>query len=325
LDRVKDLFGDINPFVCAFNHDHIFVDYIHQPFVETIENVFNNSKLDPRYLYYSHTPELLSIGHNPKASKDAFEDLAGIGEWFGPIENVSNTCFSTVSKSFIHGYFATNFQGLAHLWNAASITSPYVPRPDWPSVSFPNTNFNCYFSSREFFRHFDGYGHISLLANGLSLQLNHLSDILTQSPKYEMLLESRDVQAELVNFYAKKFIEQSTLAFRNVLYSSWKSGTCFNGRKELEVLLEHFTESYLVWDSKYLGYNQETLSNFRNSVCHHTLSNATALASQALADLVLQNINFTNRANAQSNSLLLKLKRRLSNIINNLKQKTPND
>jgi hypothetical protein len=317
LNRAKDVFGVNNPIVCAFNHDHIFVDHTPKPFIETLERVFSQPTPDPKYLYYSHAPELISIGHNPDASKIAFNDLAGIPEWFGPVDELEKFCFSTKSKGVIHGYFATDYHGLSFLWNSASVASPYVPRPDWPSISFPNVEFNCFFSSREFFRHFDGYGHISLLGNGLSLDLSQIDGISGNSPETHFSPQSEEARRELVDLYTTKFTEIYSLAFRNVIYSAWKSGNLFDGRKELEALLKRFEQNYLVLDAKHLGFNPEFIFCIRNSVNHRILSTATTLASQAVSDLILQKMNFSNRAFEKSESFISKFKRILINTCRN--------
>jgi len=271
-ELAQDFFGPENPIICVFNHDHIFVDHVPEIFQYQINTLFKENK--EVYLCYSHAPETISFLGNHQAylyrlSKSMSFDLP-----VSPPQRIPDTkLFHHLSRNHIDGIFVTTAKGLKKLWGAACVRTSYAPRPDWPGVTFSGAVFNIVSTKREFFRHFDGYGHVSAIPSlqGMSL---------------------------------KKFDENGNLAGRRVI------GDALRGGFQVPESIDHAVTAYvdlfmsvyllLIRDSHYI--EKHSPPYFSNFITHLDKSFGSFLEFQVREDL-----EFFNIASAKITEIVIRL------------------
>lgn len=248
-----EFFGPTTPIICFYNHDHIFVDHRPAPFLAAIDQVFRTGARHDAFLIYSHTPEGVSLIHDAPAFVGAMRhQLLGTHPLL-PVTPAGGGLFAVDYSEHIDAIFVTTAVGLQNLWARAVATDDYVPRPDWKSVSFPGARFHAFQPSREFFRHFDGYGHVTTVRGGLALALDGLGDTGIRPARLlpavfrsaADTIAPPDLAAEAAG-YAEIFLDNFTLALRDVQLARQIGAA--PGRPAvhaLEELLALFSESYL--------------------------------------------------------------------------------
>ena len=173
-----DFFGVDTPVIWVFNHDHIFVDYRPDPFINSINTTLELYDKKPFFLMYSHAPEQIAFNFDASSYKRRLAILFGTDFGFHDnCELLPNGLYRSRRTGSIDGFFVTTPRAIRWLWNSAIWNGDprfieYAPRPDWRGVSFPGIVVELISSTREFFRHFDGYGHVMTARNALVLQLN---------------------------------------------------------------------------------------------------------------------------------------------------------
>jgi len=132
--------------------------------------------------------------------------------------------FEYQQKGFIDGFFVTSVSALRKMWNAAIVSSDYIPRLDWQGLTFGNHVFNMISTQREFFIHFDGYGHATSIPFALGMGLSDfdgngdtacrrlMSDILSDE-------SFRLRTPELISAYSKIFCNNYLVLLRDLHYS----------------------------------------------------------------------------------------------------------
>ncbi len=313
LTVAEKFFGKYTPVICAYNHDHIFVDYSPKPFINLIESIFTKDKSEPHFLYYSHFPEMFSIANNPQATREAFLSLSPTGEWFGDLSTGPLNSLITHAPGVIHSYFVTNSIGLGYIWENAVCSSNYIPRPDWSSVKFPNTIFKCILPRREFFRHFDGYGHVSITSNGMSLDLSNCHTTVSPASIYSNTQIDNQKIHNIIDFYYKKYFEVTTIAIRNSMYFAMRSGSLWFGRSEIESALTTFLNAYITVDAEIFDWPSEIVYKIRQGLTNRVLSSSSRQLNEAWGDILF---NRTDLFRKPEESLLTRLIRRINRFRN---------
>lgn len=146
LVRVSELIGPNSPVLVVMNHDHIFVDYTPMVLGQIIEKIFPESNDNfGKALVYSHAPESIAelINNRYCLSRNGIpykqKDSKHLSSILVMTLETLNSYISCINKS-----------------------NDYIGRLiDWPGVTYKSFTLKVFNFPREFFRHFDGYGHIT--------------------------------------------------------------------------------------------------------------------------------------------------------------------
>ena len=159
LKYYNNLYGE--DFLCmlAMNHDHPFILESDNLLAKIINDAFDRIRPND-FIIYSHTPEYISK------------------------VNLKNNCVN--SK---YGFIATKmectesivigkFEKIIDLFLQIQVkdVSTYVPRIDWPNLKYLKKSFTIYIPSRELFKHFDGYGHITTIDYYFGLKVKDIDE-----------------------------------------------------------------------------------------------------------------------------------------------------
>jgi hypothetical protein len=205
------------------------------------------------------------------------------------------------------------------MWSAAVASSDYVPRPDWPGVSFEEMEFVNYFTPREFFRHFDGYGHVTTMPRYLGMAF---ADFKENSPvlasrqalmnleKLETASGSRASAEQIAEGYFNIFMDNYLLAIRDQVYASASDSTkAPNILERLETLFQLFQSTYLETDFKSGYLSPEDLQAVKVLLMHRVFGNANAIATIIIADCAaLPRLPMTEMLSAARTSLTSRIK-----------------
>lgn len=139
---------------CLFvqNHDHPFIDHQSQSFEKVINYVFNNKsdKGFKKVFYYSHIPELLSSAENKKWIQNK------------KFKKINNLIYQLKHlNSQVDAIAVMTPRTIMHIHESITREIDYFGRIDWKGLYFKDLNVEAYFYPREFFRHFEGYNHVS--------------------------------------------------------------------------------------------------------------------------------------------------------------------
>jgi hypothetical protein len=287
----EEFFGDSLPIICSWNHDHIFVDYRIDPFVKTLSEAFASDGESPLYFYYSHTPEIVSGLYDferQRTTPVGRKAANGLSAY----KRISPTVFEFMREGMIEGIFVTTSAGLRGMWSRAVVAGEYLPRPDWSGIRFPGMKFRIRACSREFFRHFDGYGHVTSLCGGLTLDLGGFT---SRQPRARCHLPevfggsfsdmARTDTATLALSYSTLFSEICSLAARNAILPTIFSGHPTRaGKHVLEDLFGLFSDAYLDYEGELDLLTAEALDDLKTMVSHKVFADAGIFFQQLLGD-----------------------------------------
>jgi hypothetical protein len=186
------------PVLVVMNHDHPFIDYTPHAFNAFVEKVFPEMENNlGKALYYSHAPEVISWAVNGRARTKFIKQHGSIYK-------------SEVIDHWIDTICVMTMETLAHVWSKAKFSGPYIGRVDWVGVEYSKLALTTYVFPREFFKHFDGYGHIT----GMRL----ISDI-GNTESTALQYPSKNDNSSLVNFYYQRWLDTQLLSVRDSLRS----------------------------------------------------------------------------------------------------------
>jgi len=331
-ERARNFFGEDMPIICAFNHDHVFTDRRATPFVDLVAKLFSGSGSNKKkYLYYSHAPESISTINSPSAMLKWYRDCLKIDAGFNSVSRVDARCYKVPSVSVIHGIFVSTVSGLEWIWKSATADDPdsYVARPDWPTLTFNGVEFDCYHSNREFFRHFDGYGHLSMIGRGLAIgfqesmssdnyhfnnntggnQVNAIDDIIP--------LMENDVQ-----YYVSTFFDLYSLSAKCKLYDAITNNIFWSGRDQLNLLYKSFTEAYLDCPGELDSYSDNEKIIMRKMIEHGISARSLDWQMELLGDSFLYGLKFNRSTSSfpykdsHTSRFVNRVKRKLMRIMN---------
>ena len=187
-------FGDKDPVIIVMNHDHIFVDYQRDVFVDVVRTFMDYPEQN-KVLYYSHCAELLSWALNGrgnvryKRNRDNFFVGSELNHW-------------------IDSFIVLNFRTFLNIWRRVNFGGPYIGRIDWPGVRFSDLGLITYIFPREFFRHYDGYYHVTGM---------RIDGIFKPESDFPILCPAKMTLENKSDFYFQKWLDISFLAVRDYM------------------------------------------------------------------------------------------------------------
>lgn len=305
MSEVRRVFGEM-PVIFCFNHDHIFVDHRPEPFLRTVEECFGPGGNPEALLVYSHAPEVISTINDWTApyarSACVFGSNAPPPADF---RQIGPRLWSYQAQS-VDSIFVTTVKGLARLWAAVLPYEGYLPRIDWGGVRWNGTKFDVRVTAREFFRHFDGYGHVTSVCGGYALGLCGFGPgskravgqlppaFRGTSPGVAATLEQR------AEGYAEIFFELFALAARDVLYVALARDLHQqSGLKWLERMFTLFASAYIDDPGELDDLEPSQRLDLRSLVLHKVFSRATEFHAEVLADCHLHGVLEVQRALSQ--------------------------
>ncbi|NQU03928.1 MAG: hypothetical protein HQ589_07260 [Syntrophaceae bacterium] len=228
--EVSSLIETNSPVLVVMNHDHPFIDYTPDVFNGLLEKVFPKSENNfGKVLYYSHAPEAISSAINDRTNTKCIRQSGGIYK-------------REVTNRWVVSIWVMTIETLGHILSKAMCDgSSYMGRIDWAGVEYDQLTLTTYVFPREFFKHFDGYGHIT----GMRL----ISDIRTaKSPVLQF--PGDDDANGIVEFYYQRWIDCFLLAVRDALRSETARDASTKSlfAKAIEESLDLFRIGYLESD-----------------------------------------------------------------------------
>jgi hypothetical protein len=227
------------PVLVVMNHDHPFLEYNIHVFRDIVSKVFSSDESSfKKILYYSHTSEYLNwVLNNTQSVK--YTDL---GNYLYKSDALNN---------WVDSIHIMSFETLLFIWKKIKYKGDYIGRFDWTGVSFSKLGLTAYAYPREFFRHYDGYSHIS--GCRLSSHLNLLSDMPITFPP------NNDTNS-IVNFYYQKWID---IYIYTIEYFLINMNIFSNTRDRFIEIISHtlkiFNETYIELDcnQKYFPFSKK--------------------------------------------------------------------
>jgi len=232
------------PIFTVFNHDHIFLDYQLDTFRSIVNEVFNGDSSDyKKIFYYSHTPEFLSKIFNT----NRFNKLK--------ISKTNNLYSLKYINLNIDSFAIMTYDTLSYIFKSIIKYPNYIGRIDWQGLYFKKLKVEAFVYPREFFGHYEGYGHVT----GTKLYKN--LNIVNSFNKLSI--------EEKLEFYYSKWLNNSFLYVRDFVFSKFFRPRFFF-HKALEKSFEIFKTSYLEEDLKYQIIDQTTfdilIPNLRSKI-----------------------------------------------------------
>ena len=232
------------PIFTVFNHDHIFLDYQLDTFRSIVNEVFNGDSSDyKKIFYYSHIPEFLSKILNT----NRFNKLK--------ISKTNNLYSLKYINLNIDSFAIMTYDTLSYVFKSIIKYPNYIGRIDWQGLYFKKLKVEAFVYPREFFGHYEGYGHVT----GTKLYKN--LNIVNSFNKLSI--------EEKLEFYYSKWLNNSFLYVRDFVFSKFFRPRFFF-HKALENSFEIFKTSYLEEDLKYQIIDQKTfdilIPNLRSKI-----------------------------------------------------------
>jgi hypothetical protein len=254
LNDIQKHFGNMinEPLLLVMNHDHQFIDHQTKTFENVISKIFPDDNDNfKKVFYYSHIPELISVAENKKY--------------------IQNNRFTKINKSLYKIDFL-NYQvdsvaimttkTLVHIINNISKEVEYFGRIDWKNLFFNKLEITGYFYAREFFRHFEGYYHVT----GIRLSK-------------ELRLKSTPHNESKIDLYYNRWLNFSILLIKDAMKLKK-----FNIKKNLietvEKSIEIFSESYLDEDLNYGIITKDDYQKLKYSLRNKVFYNLNKIYSE---------------------------------------------
>lgn len=139
---------DAEPVLVSMNHDHLMVDENKCFLKDLVDKIFSDAPNS--LLTYSHIPEAVAWG------------LTGLKR--GKFNKIDGGCYrlsKTKSSNWVDCIYIMNINMLRYIFESIRSAPVYLPRFDWPGVSFDVMKLECVVVPISFLRHYDGYGHVT--------------------------------------------------------------------------------------------------------------------------------------------------------------------
>lgn len=155
LVKASQLIKANTPVLVAMNHDHLFVDYTPAIFNQAVESIFPESEDNfGKALVYSHTPESMAELVNNRFC-----------------QSIDGLLYKQKASKHLSSILVMTMETLESYISKVKKTNGYIGRLiDWPNVFYGMFTLKVFYFPREFFRHFDGYGHITGLRSMVDLR-----------------------------------------------------------------------------------------------------------------------------------------------------------
>jgi hypothetical protein len=250
-----------DPVLVCMNHDHPYIDYSIKFFSNNLDFVFpsheNNFK---KIYYYSSIPEITSWVFNEKVIKFKKSKLGLY---------VSNEI-----KHWVDSLCVMTLETLHHIWEKIKYEGDYIGRFDWMNAKYSNLNLTAYATPREYFKHYDGYGHIT----GMRISSQDATPLKFPEIKDEV---------KLTQFYYERWLDTHLIAIRDTLSKNYFT---FYSKKKLfvqaaERSLDSMDECYLLSDLNEGLLNNEEYSIVKAKLRSHIYYMANNLISEIYTDI----------------------------------------
>jgi hypothetical protein len=302
VTEASSLIKKNSPVLVVMNHDHPFIDYTQNLFIDLIKIIFpeKNNNFGKAF-YYSHAPEVISWAVNGRHSLRFKKQSDGLFKSDKMNNWIDSICIMTMDT-------------LENIWMRAKFDGTYIGRFDWENVSYSNLGIEFYLFPREFFKHFDGYGHIT----GIRLISEFKS---TLSPV--LYFPSSASINELANFYYQRWIDCFVITVREQLRESDSSGKSkkYIFVNSIEETLDLFKIGYLNADVKSGLMREDQISVVESKLRSHIYYMANSLYDIIKSDMELtEEIKPKERylfIKKNAPSFLIKLGRKIRKIIMN--------
>jgi hypothetical protein len=265
IAKYQNVFKPESPLLVVMNHDHPFVDYTTSSIQKIVKQVFPSLQNNfGKVLCYSHAPEFISNAVNDIDFYEISPCLYRkdhINNW------VDSICFMTSET-------------LMHIWNNLIFDGKYIGRFDWPESRFKSLDVSMYIHTREYFRHYDSYGHTTGMRLFSEFQCNSNYPINTPS------FINRDA---MVNFYYQKWIDCFLLTVRDYMI---KNRFSLKPKKKLfiqivEKTIVMFKISYLKLDLQEKILNEKDVIFLENAIVNQIYYNSNIIFSEISTDIKL--------------------------------------
>jgi len=268
IENYKNIFKKESPLLVVMNHDHPFVDYTASSFECVVENVFPPLEENfGKVLCYSHAPEFVSNAMNDV-------DFFQISPCLYKKDHINN---------WVDSLCIMTSETLIHIWKRLIYDGEYIGRFDWPGSSFNSLDLTMYIHTREYFRHYDNYGHVTGMRLFSEFQANTKYPINTP-----VFIDKND----MVDFYYQKWIDCFLLSIRDHMINQR-----FNLKPIKKVLIEvvrktivHFKISYLESDVKNKIITEEDLFFLESAVSNKIYYKLNSTFNEILIDVKLLQI-----------------------------------
>ena len=237
------------PIFTVFNHDHILLDHQLSTFDSIIKEVFKGNNTDfKKIFFYSHGPEIMSkilinkIFRNIKV-----------------IKRKSNIYSLKYLNTTIDAFVIMSYDTLNYIFKNITKHPKYIGRIDWQGLYFNKLGIEAFVYPREFFGHYEGYGHVTGTRIYKNLNIEKYIEKLSDN--------------EILDYYYSKWLNISFLFIRDYMrikiFNSRK-----NYQKAIEISINLFKKTYLDEDFKHKTINKTTyemlLFNFRSKIYHNS-------------------------------------------------------
>jgi hypothetical protein len=284
LVRVSKLIKEQTPVLVVMNHDHLFVDYNAQAFGKIVTSVFSNLNENfGKALVYSHAPESIA-----ELSSGYFN----CSQYGIP--------FKQKDARYLSSILVMTLETLIAYLQRMKEPSNYIGRLiDWPGVTYDRFTLKVFNFPREFFKHFDGYGHFTGLRN--------IEDLRNGLTKVEFPCASRGVSV-LVNFYYGLWVNCFLIYIRDILSNerSFLKGNKKIYISAIERSLNLFKKGYIELDFQSGLLPENTMKELEDALRSHIYYHANDLH-------ILLN-----------NEILLMYPNKFSHVLNKFKYKIKN-
>jgi hypothetical protein len=257
------------------NHDHPYIDYNEAYFHRCVDFVFRTGDTGFQKVFvYTHAPETAAINI---ASDSAFLVDENLGLYFSyNVEDTTHVC----------AIYVMTLETLRYIWNNINFKGGEIGRIDWKGATYSDLKIKAYSSCREFFKHFDGYGHITGLENIGKLELNRPYPI--QFPHRNN--DSDIYNEEIIELYYSRWMSVFLLSLRAILAKKYFFFT-FPKKSEfissVELTLGDFLKCYIQADidSKLLTTDESNriFSGLRSRIYSH----GNNLYAQLVVEIIL--------------------------------------
>ncbi|MEK9774477.1 MAG: hypothetical protein VW298_02565 [Candidatus Woesearchaeota archaeon] len=244
------------PILLVMNHDHEFIEYSKNIFYDVINETFNDfESKNNKVLFYSHIPELISYALNKEYVQNRrYHQKKNL---FYEIENLDYQIDSTVIMTS---------RTLLNILKNIKYEISYFGRIDWKNLYFKKLRIKGVFYPREFFRHFEGYSHISGL---------RLVEELSLEKKYTYN------DKNILEFYYQSWLRFSIFILRDGLKNNNSKASFI---KLIEKSLNIFKMSYLDKDLEYGIMNNIDTDYLKENLRNKIYYNANEIYSQLEID-----------------------------------------
>ena len=265
IAKYHNVFKPESPLLVVMNHDHPFIDYTDSSIQKIVKQVFPSFKDNfGKVLCYSHAPESVSTVINDT-------EFCEISPGLYRKDHVNNMLASI--------FFMTS-ETLEHIWKNLIYNGEYIGRFDWAGSKFKSVDLSVYIYTREYFRHYDGYGHVTGLKLFSEFQYN---------ATYPIKVPVFNDKEAMVIFYYQKWIDCFLLSIRDYMI---KNRFSLKPKKKLfiEILQKtilQFKNSYLKSDFQEGILSEKDVIFLEDAVSNQIFYNSNMIFGEVLTEIKL--------------------------------------